>query len=214
MSFVLPGVIFIGYNRLAPCSLALPHDRFAVHADWCGSPTKRIIVHQGLEPPQLILAERRSSIDTYNVIVGRFNDVILTLYFGENGWMSWESGFDLRRPFRPYDIYIKLFFASFLCQPKAKRVLNVGLGGGIWPMLIRHYFPSTVVDVVEIDDTVIASACDYFGLAAQTTHSYMNVCFTLSISFRFWMYYLFFFFLYLDLRRRWFSLCDENNSSI
>lgn len=176
MSFVLPGVEFLGYNRLAPCSLALPHDRFAAHTDWTGSPTKRIIVHHSVEPPQLILAECQSSIGTYKVIVGRTNDDILTLYFGENGWMDWQSGIDLRRPFRPHDIYIKLFFTSFICKPNPTRVLVIGLGGGIWPILMRHYFPSVVVDVVEIDETVIALANDFFGLAEQCTHDHFNVC--------------------------------------
>ena len=185
MSFVLPGVTFVGYNRLAPCSLTLSHDQFAAHTDWSGAPTKRIIVHHGVEPPQFILAERRSSKNTYNVVVGRFNDDILTLYFGQNGWMSWQSGIDLRRPFRPYDIYIRLFFTSFLCKSKPKRVLIIGLGGGIWPMLIRHYFPFVIVDVVEVDETVIALACDFFGLAEQSEHSHLNVCFIFLVLFNF-----------------------------
>ena len=175
MSFVLPGATFIGYNHLAPCSLALPHDRFAAHTDWYGSPTKRIIVHHGIEPPQLILAECQSSISTSNVIVGRFMNDFLTLYFGHDGWTGWQSGIDLRRPFYPYDIFSRLFFASFLCKSKPKRVLIIGLGGGICPMLIRHYFPSVIVDVVEIDETVIELACDFFGLAEQITHSHFNV---------------------------------------
>ncbi|CAF4097549.1 unnamed protein product, partial [Adineta steineri] len=43
MSFVLPGVEFLGYNYLFPCSLALPHDHFKRHTDWFGSPTRRLI---------------------------------------------------------------------------------------------------------------------------------------------------------------------------
>ena len=35
------------------------------------------------------------------------------------------------------------------------RVLIFGLGGGILPMLIRHYFPFVVIDIVENDQTVI-----------------------------------------------------------
>jgi hypothetical protein len=200
MSFVLAGVEFMGYNHLAPCSLALPHDRFAVHTDWIGSPTRRILVHRGIEPPQLILAERQSSIGMHKVIVGRTNDDILTLYFGQNGWMSWESGIDLRRPFRPHDIYIKLFFASFICKPNARRVLVIGLGGGIWPMLIRHYFPLVIVDVVEIDETVIALANDFFGLAEQSMDNHFNVGFLFPTTIQF-------LFLFKDLCRRWFSLC-------
>lgn len=176
MSFVLPGATFLGYNHLAPCSLALPHDRFSAYTDWQGSPTKRIMAHHNAEPPQLILASRQSSINTYKVFVGRFYDDILILYFGDHGWMGWQSAIDLRRPFRPYDIYIRLFFTSFLCKPKPHRVLIIGLGGGIWPMLIHHYFPMIIVDVVEIDTTVIELAHDYFGLATQTRRSHLNVC--------------------------------------
>ena len=167
----------MGYNRLAPCSLTLPDDQFAVHTDWFGSPTKRTLVHHSIEPPKWILAECPSSIDKYNVIVGRFENDILTLYFGSNGWMGWQSAINLRRPFRPCDTYIRLFFTTFLSQPRAKRVLIIGLGGGVWPLLIRHYFPSTVVDVVELDETVIELACEFFGLAQQRDHCHLNVGF-------------------------------------
>ncbi|CAF1004032.1 unnamed protein product [Rotaria sordida] len=175
MSIVLPGVTFIGHNRLAPCSLALPHDRFAAHTDWSGSPTKRVTVHHGCEPPQLLFAERQSSLGMYNVTVGRFNDDILVLYFGENGWLGWQSGIDLRHPFRPCDIYIKLFFIPFICKPKAKHVLIIGLGGGILPMLIRHYFPSVLIHVVEIDKTVIELASEFFDLTEMMANSYLHV---------------------------------------
>ncbi|CAF1495517.1 unnamed protein product, partial [Rotaria sordida] len=85
MSLVLPGVTMMGNNRLMPCSVVLPHDRLAAHTDWSGSPTRRVIVHHGLEPPQRILAQCRSSLGAYDVIVGRFDDDILTIYFGHNG---------------------------------------------------------------------------------------------------------------------------------
>jgi hypothetical protein len=177
MSIVLPGVTFMGHNYLAPCSLALPHDQFAAHTDWSGSPTKRTIVHHGSEPPQLILAERHSSLNTYKVIVGRFDDDLLTMYFGQNGWLGWQSGIKLRQPFRPYDIFMKLFFIPFLCKPQPGRVLIMGLGGGTLPILIRHYFPSVIIDVVEIDQTVIELACNFFGLTEQMGDGRLNVCF-------------------------------------
>ncbi|CAF3771336.1 unnamed protein product [Rotaria magnacalcarata] len=175
MSMVLPGVTLIGYNRLAPCSLALPHDRFAAHTDWSDCPTKRVIAHHGSEPPQLILAERQSSLGTYNVSVGRFTDDILVLFFGQNGWLGWQSGINLRRPYKPCDIYIKLFFTSFICKPKAKQVLIIGLGGGVLPMLIRHYFPTVIIHVVEIDATVIELASEFFYLTEQIENGYMHV---------------------------------------
>ncbi|UJR19788.1 hypothetical protein I4U23_022922 [Adineta vaga] len=176
MSFVLPGVEFLGYNYLHPCSLALPHDQFKLHTDWSGSPTKRLIVHYGIQPPRFILANRQSSIDNYVVVVARTDDDILILYFGENGWTSWQSGLNLRQPCRPSYIYIRLFFTSFLCNSKPKRILIVGLGGGIWPMLIRHYFPTVIIDVVEIDQTVIDLANEFFGIEEeQTKNNYLNL---------------------------------------
>ena len=159
-----------------PCSVILPHDQLAAHTDWSGSPIKRVIVHHGLEPPQLILAQRRSSSGAYDVIVGRFSDDMLTIYFGDNGWIGWQTGMDLRRPFRPCDNWVKLFFTAFLSKSKVNRVLILGLGGGILPILIRHYFPSVVIDVVEIDETVIELATDFFGLAEQMIDGHLNVC--------------------------------------
>ena len=187
MSLVLPGVNMMGSNRLMPCSVVLPHDQLVAHTDWSGSPAKRIIVHHGLEPPQFILATRQSSLGAYDVVVGRSHDDILTLYFGEDGWLGWQTGIDLRRPFQQADFWIKLFFTAFLCQPQASRVLMFGLGGGILPTLIRHYFPSVIIDVVEVDETVIELALEFFGLAEQMTGGHLNVCFLLfnidSISF-------------------------------
>lgn len=47
-------------------------------------PIKQILVHHDSEPPKYILAERQSSVGTYNVIVGRYPHDILTLYFQDN----------------------------------------------------------------------------------------------------------------------------------
>lgn len=175
MSLVLPGVNLMGHNYLMPCSVILPHDQLAAHTDWYGSPAKRIIVHHDLEAPQLILATRQSSLGAYDVVVGRFHDDVLTLYFGENGWSSWQAGIDLRRPYQPSYTCLKLFLTAFLCQSQAKRVLILGLGGGVLPLLIRHYFPSVIIDVVEIDQTVIDLALDFFGLAEQINDGHLNV---------------------------------------
>ncbi|UJR06701.1 hypothetical protein I4U23_010987 [Adineta vaga] len=108
MSFILPGVEFHGYNYLYPCSLALLDDQFKLHTDWFGSPTKRRIVHYGIEPPRLILGKQPSSIDRYDVIVARTDDENLILYFGDNGWMNY-------------------FLQVFSCVAKPKRILIVGL---------------------------------------------------------------------------------------
>ena len=165
MSLILPGVRMIGHNRLMPCSVVLPHDQLSEHTDWLGSPVKKLIVHHNFELPQLILAECQSCVSTYDIVVGRYGDDVLTLYFRDNEQLLWQTRMNLRRPFRPFDISTKLFFTGFLCKQDVNRVLIFGLGGGILPMLIRHYFPFVVIDIVENDQTVIEFATNYFGFA-------------------------------------------------
>lgn len=177
MSFILPGVDLLGYNYLYPCSLAVHHNQYKRHSDWFGSPSKRLVVHYGIESPRFILAQRPSSIDQYDVIVARTDNDFLILYFGDDGWMNWQSGLNLRQPFRPTDIYIRLFFTSFLCNSKPSRILVIGLGGGIWPLLIRHHFPTVKMDVVEIDQTVIELAEKFFQLGGKpVTNTFIKVC--------------------------------------
>lgn len=71
---------------------------------------------------------------------------------------------------------MKLFFTGFLCKQDINHVLIFGLGDGVLPQLIRHYFPQVVIDVVEMDETVIEFAINYFGLAEQMTTDRLNVC--------------------------------------
>lgn len=177
MSLVLPGVTTMGHNRLMPCSVILPNDRLPLHTDWSDSPVKQLISNHDLETvAQFILAKRQSCLGTYDVVVGRYYDDILALYFQYNGRIIWQSRLDLQRPFRPFDISTKLFFTGFLCKEEINHVLILGLGGGILPILIRHYFPLIIIDVVEIDETVIEFATNYFGLAEQMTSGQLNVC--------------------------------------
>ncbi|CAF1049740.1 unnamed protein product [Adineta steineri] len=42
-------------------------------------------------------------------------------------------------------------------------------------MLIRHYFPLIIIDVVEVDQTVIELARDFFKLAEQTMNKYFHI---------------------------------------
>jgi spermidine synthase len=50
-----------------------------------------------------------------------------------------------------------------LALTDAHRVLVIGLGGGSMPMFIRAYDDKAVIDVVEIDPTVLEIATRYFG---------------------------------------------------
>ena len=176
MSLVLPGVTMMGYNRLMPCSLVLPHDQLAEHTDWQGSPARRMTVHHGSESSHLVLATRPSSLGAYTIVVDRSHDDVLTIYAENDGWLNRRTGMDLRRPFQPSSMLAKLFFTAFLCQPRPKRVLILGFGDGTLPILIYHYFPSVIIDMVENDQTVIELAEDYFDLDQQIKKNRLHVC--------------------------------------
>ena len=63
-----------------------------MYTDWQGSPARRIVVHHGSKPPQLILAQRPSSLRADNVVVGRFLDDQLTIYVGDDRWLNEQTG--------------------------------------------------------------------------------------------------------------------------
>lgn len=48
-------------------------------------------------------------------------------------------------------------------MPSPRRVLIVGLGGGTLPVFLHRHHPDTLIDVVDIDPAVIATAKQYFG---------------------------------------------------
>jgi spermidine synthase len=73
-----------------------------------------------------------------------------------------QSRVDLRDPRRHMLEYSTLAFASLLYRPRPKRVLVIGLGGGVIPREIRHYLPGCHVDVVEIDPAVPKIARRFF----------------------------------------------------
>lgn len=60
-------------------------------------------------------------------------------------------------------LYTRALFSAFYANPKAKRVLIIGLGGGILPNAITEFKPGIYIDTVELDPAVIRAAKVYFG---------------------------------------------------
>ncbi len=59
--------------------------------------------------------------------------------------------------------YSRGVFAALIANPKAQRVLVIGLGGGVIPSAMRRIAPSMQIDVVELDPAVVDVAKKYFG---------------------------------------------------
>ncbi|CAF1265720.1 unnamed protein product [Adineta steineri] len=69
-----------------------------------------------------------------------------------------QSAMYPERPLETVYSYISTFFVGLLWHPNPKRVLLVGLGGGTFPRIFRHYFPNTHIDIVEYDRGVLLMA--------------------------------------------------------
>ena len=62
--------------------------------------------------------------------------------------------------------YTRMMMSGLLLNPDPKRILVVGLGGGILPMALATLLPDSDIDIVEIDPAVVRMAERYFGFAA------------------------------------------------
>ena len=75
-----------------------------------------------------------------------------------------QSIFDPQHPDKIISNFIK---ASFLVLPALgrapKKVLFLGLGGGIMPMFIRRHYPKAQIDIIEIEKIIPKIAEKYFG---------------------------------------------------
>jgi spermidine synthase len=59
--------------------------------------------------------------------------------------------------------YTKLLLTGLLVNPKPKRILIIGLGGGTMSNSLYKLLPDSLIDNVEIDQSVIKVARQYFG---------------------------------------------------
>jgi spermidine synthase len=59
--------------------------------------------------------------------------------------------------------YTTLAFCGLFYNPEPKKVLVVGLGGGVIPRELHHYFPELEIDVVEIDPEIQIIAKQFFS---------------------------------------------------
>jgi len=91
------------------------------------------------------------------------NGSVTTLVFGKRRTPTVQTQIDLKDPRKHLLEYSRLALSGLLYQPEPERILVVGLGGGMVPMELRHYFPDAVIDVVEIDPYVSKAAEQFFA---------------------------------------------------
>jgi spermidine synthase len=108
---------------------------------------------------QLVL--RKNSL--YHEISVYKRGSVVTLQFGRRNPNVFQSQVDVSDLRRHLLEYSAMTFSGLLYVPEPKRVLLVGLGGGVIPREMHHYFPQAAVDVVEIDPEILSIAQEHFG---------------------------------------------------
>jgi spermidine synthase len=87
---------------------------------------------------------------------------IVTLQFGKRSPVKIESQVNLSDLRQHMLEYTTLAFCGLLYKSEPKKVLVLGLGGGVIPREMRYYFPSIDIDVVEIDPEIQLVATQFF----------------------------------------------------
>jgi spermidine synthase len=103
-----------------------------------------------------------SKDSVYNLITVYEEGPVRTLRLGEGSDARKQSSIDIKNLNRHLLEYTRLAFASLLLNEKPRRVLIIGLGGGVIPREMHGYFPEALIDVVEIDLEVVNVARRFF----------------------------------------------------
>ncbi len=99
----------------------------------------------------------------YNqVVVERDGDVV-DLRFRSGRKVPRQTAVDLSNPERLVIPYTRTMLAAALVQPKPRRILQIGLGGGAMNRYLRRTFPGAHLTTAELDATVRDLAVEYMG---------------------------------------------------
>lgn len=109
---------------------------------------------------------RLRTSSAYNQIVVEDTNGYRLLRF--NG--SMETRMRLTNPLQGHFEYTEYFQLPLLWEPKAKRVLMMGLGGGSTVRAYQHHYPDVHLDTVELDPKVAQVAAQFFGVKETPKH--------------------------------------------
>lgn len=97
-----------------------------------------------------------------NILVEDKGD-LRCLKFNVKSTKTRQSCFLKSKPQQLVFNYTKQLFTGLLVNPEPKRILIIGLGGGTMSNALHQLLPNSYIDNVEIDESVIKVAQQYFG---------------------------------------------------
>jgi len=92
------------------------------------------------------------------------NQDVLALTFQWKGWHFQESQINLADPDDLPMLYARTATIAAIYPQDLKRVLVLGLGGGVISTYLGRFLPDATIDTVELDPGVIDVAKKYFGV--------------------------------------------------
>jgi len=109
-----------------------------------------------------------------NIIVEDTGD-LRCLRFNVKNSQSNQSCFFKSKPQSLVFNYTKLLFSALLINNQPERILIIGLGGGTMSNTLHQLFPTSNIDNVEIDPSVVKVAREYFGfIENQSIKTYVQ----------------------------------------
>lgn len=100
---------------------------------------------------------------------------VRTLYFVVDGTRYIESRWDMGHP-KSLDLdYSRTMMAGFMLNPKPRRLMMMGLGGGQITNYLFERFPELEIDAVDIDPEVVRLAQTYFGVPSNDPRYRLHV---------------------------------------
>lgn len=90
--------------------------------------------------------------------------------FGMRG--GWQGAMDLSRPDRPVFPYQRAFSALVEAENRLERFLSIGVGTGTSLRTVRRQHPTAVLHGIEIDETVLNIAIEYFDAPSHREADY------------------------------------------
>jgi spermidine synthase len=85
------------------------------------------------------------------------------MYFRLRGNPGKQSCIDLGDPNLLVSEYSRLMMAGLYVVPQPRRILMIGLGGGVVPSVLQQLLPEARIDAVEIDPAVVRVAGSHFN---------------------------------------------------
>lgn len=120
------------------------------------------------KPAGLVAAQKLGQVvyykdSLYQRIFVYQNGPVTTLRFGRQPPIQAQSQVNLNNLREHMLEYTMLTFSGLLYKPEPKKILVLGLGGGVIPREMRYYYPEVEIDVVEIDPEIPPIAKQFFS---------------------------------------------------